>query len=461
MPPPTRRGRRKTPRVTAIRDILRERGLSLAAAVWTAAVALWLLEGGSTRDLAHVVVFLLGAAVAAVSARLVTRSRATGPGGALEEGQRRSLESLVDYHPDAAMLTDANGLIVRCNAEGARFLGGTPQSLRGSALRERFTRSDLISLLEAAAADPSTNGAVMPKRRVRIQGAAGERAFDATVLTLASPAGGSAKWSLTLLRDVTELAETVRVKAEFVANASHELRTPIAALRAAVDTVRESGREDPRMIDRGLEMMSRQIGRLEELVRDLLDLSRVEDAGLAVRTEPLRLGELRESLATEFEGVCRQRRLTIDFSLDAALDGCSTDGRLLALAVRNLVENATKYAYEDSRIRVSARREQRSDGPWQRWEVRDQGVGIPLNQQQRVFERFYQVDAARSGVSMAAAGASRRGTGLGLAIVRHAVRAMGGAVGLESVYKEGTTVWLEAPIPPRPGVQDESGGDSA
>ncbi len=460
MPRPTRRGRPKTPGVTALRDILRERGLSIAAAVWTAAVALWLLEGGSTRDPAHVAVFLLGAVVAAASARLVTRSRATEPGSAFEEGQRRSLESLVDNHPDAAMLTDGQGLIVRCNAEGARFLGGTPQSLRGSALRERFTRSDLISLLEAAA-DPSTNGGVVPKRRVRIQGAAGERAFDATVLTLASPGGGSAKWSLTLLRDVTELAETVRVKAEFVANASHELRTPIAALRAAVDTVRESGREDPRMLDRGLEMMSRQIGRLEELVRDLLDLSRVEDAGLAVRIEPLRLGELRESLSAEFEGVCRQRRLTIDFSLDAALDGCSTDGRLLALAVRNLVENATKYAYEDSRIGVSARREQRSDGPWQRWEVRDQGVGIPLSQQQRVFERFYQVDAARSGVSMGPGGASRRGTGLGLAIVRHAVRAMGGAVGLESVYKEGTTVWLEAPVPPRPGAHDESGGDSA
>lgn len=199
-------------------------------------------------------------------------------------------------------------------------------------------------------------------------------------------------------------------------------------------------------------MISRQVGRLEELVRDLLDLARVEDSELRVRAEPLGLAELLDSLRTEFEMVCRERGLEIRFDVDPVLDGVSTDRRLLALAVRNLVENATKYAYERTTIMVKAKRLGRDGGEWQRWEVADRGVGIPLNLQQRVFERFYQADTARSGTPAGASPALRRGTGLGLAIVRHAVRAMGGKVGLESIYKEGTTVWLEAPIPPMPEV---------
>jgi len=109
--------------------------------------------------------------------------------------------------------------------------------------------------------------------------------------------------------------------------------------------------------------------------------------------------------------------------------------------VRNLIDNATKYAFEETTIRVQATLvEPDAQGRRvARFAVSDRGVGIPLDQQERVFERFYQVDAARTGSP------SQRGTGLGLAIVKHASRVLAGAVGLESIWQRGTTVWLQIP----------------
>jgi two-component system phosphate regulon sensor histidine kinase PhoR len=249
-----------------------------------------------------------------------------------------------------------------------------------------------------------------------------------------------------VLRDVTELADAVRVKTDFVANASHELRTPLAAIRGAVETLQTDAGANPKIASRMHEIIAGHVLRLEDLVQDLLDLSRVESGEAALRIEPLRLDLLKQAIRDQFEELCAQRGVRITFDIVDALEGWRTDPRLVVLILRNLVENASKFAHDNTEVRVVGRIEH-ADQKVVRFEVRDKGIGIPLAQQQRVFERFYQVDPARPGYEqLSSIGRARRGTGLGLAIVRHAVKALGGRVGIQSVYTQGTTVWFELPF---------------
>jgi two-component system, OmpR family, phosphate regulon sensor histidine kinase PhoR len=190
-----------------------------------------------------------------------------------------------------------------------------------------------------------------------------------------------------------------------------------------------------------MSMLSGNVARLEEMVRDLLDLSRLESPEAALRIEPAPGSELARGLSEDFSNACRQRSLTLVFDLDPALERVRTDRKLLGLILSNLIDNATKFAFEGTEIRVVGRPLAPQNGGLAgvRLEVIDRGVGIPLNQQSRVFERYYQVDQARDG------GRIRRGTGLGLAIVKHAVRRLGGTIRVNSVWQQGTTMVVELP----------------
>lgn len=205
-------------------------------------------------------------------------------------------------------------------------------------------------------------------------------------------------------------------------------------------------------------MIVNHAGRLEELLRDLLDLSRLESPDVPPAIETVEVGELPRLLGAMFEGVCRERDITLEFDFDEELAGMRTDRKLLMLILRNLVENATKFAFEGTQVRIGGGLVEAyvpSGGPANtggvvsegasrgvaRFEVADRGIGIPIGQQDRVFERFYQVDPARTGSA-----GGKRGTGLGLAIVKHAAKALGGRVGLKSVWGQGTTVWVEVEV---------------
>jgi two-component system phosphate regulon sensor histidine kinase PhoR len=253
------------------------------------------------------------------------------------------------------------------------------------------------------------------------------------------------------LRDVTELAGALQARTDFVANASHELRTPVAAIRLAMETLASS--DDPALRARLVQMVTSQVSRLEELARDLLDLSRVESAEAPAQRTPLSPAELAAELAELFAPAADRRGVRLEFALDPGLEGMLADRGLLRRVLENLIDNAIKFARESTAVRVvgtvqPARVPRPGGMDDARFEVRDRGLGIPLSQQQRVFERFYQVDEARS-----AAGPGR-GTGLGLSIVKHAARKMGGLVRVESVWKQGTTMVVDLPacVPGRGGA---------
>ncbi len=179
--------------------------------------------------------------------------------------------------------------------------------------------------------------------------------------------------------------------------------------------------------------------RLEELTRDLMDLSRLETPEVEVERHDISIVDEIESLRGMIATVLAQRnlKLAVDFG---GVVKVHTDPKLLRLVIQNLVDNATKFGNEGTEIVVVFNTlAAAGTRPGLRFTVTDSGVGIPIAAQARIFERFYQVDMSRSGKQQ------RRGTGLGLAIVKHALKSLGGTIAVESVWQQGTTMTVELP----------------
>jgi signal transduction histidine kinase len=230
---------------------------------------------------------------------------------------------------------------------------------------------------------------------------------------------------LVVVQDVTEEVMAQRVRREFVAHASHELKSPVAGLETLAEAIRTAIREDPDSAVRFAEQMRTESDRLGRLVSDLLDLSKLEESTMAPE-EPADLsGVARKSLA-EIEPVADTKELDLAASIadDVWVRG---DEVQLGMMIQNLLENAIRYTPKFGSIRLRVIR----DGDWAHVSVSDTGSGIPRDAQPRIFERFYRVDRARS--------RDRGGTGLGLAIVKHVIELHGGRVELASELGEGST----------------------
>jgi two-component system phosphate regulon sensor histidine kinase PhoR len=258
------------------------------------------------------------------------------------------------------------------------------------------------------------------------------RASD-LVLPNADGAEDASVGRLLVLTDITELNRTIQMKADFVANASHELRTPLSNIRAAVETLLQMDlRSEPDEAGRFLNIVDRHSTRLTAMVSDLLELARLESPEAVFEHEPVNPHDLMNEIGERFASAIESKGVL--FSAHCALpsgDAIDINPRLIRLALDNLVENAIKFTESGKRVMVECRRED----DLALFTVRDEGCGIPESEQERVFERFYQVERARSGMAA-------RGTGLGLSIVRHAVAAMRGSVSLRSRVGEGTEVTL-------------------
>ncbi len=268
---------------------------------------------------------------------------------------------------------------------------------------------------------------------------------------------------LVVLRDVSTLDEALRMKADFVANAGHELRTPVAAIKLAHETLSDVLDDEPLSppARRCLSILGGHLLRMEELLRDLMDLSRVESGQQRPTLDEVAPASLLRELETAVGPAAREKGVALHLSPPTGEDAAAfvTDSGLLMLALKNLTENAVKYTPTGGRVEVQVARRglggdaadvlrQLTDRPYSEVEfvVRDTGVGIPAEHVARVFERFYQVDPARTGTNARTnPRASGRGTGLGLSIVKHAVSALGGVVRLESEPGRGSTFTITLP----------------
>ncbi|MEM9373144.1 MAG: ATP-binding protein [Planctomycetota bacterium] len=343
--------------------------------------------------------------------------------------------------------TDAEGRITAASKAASSTLGGG-RELVGRRYDELFTEPELHAM-ERHARDGEPGRA---RIQLPIDGEIRSLIVSADPMrTGLATQPAATDGSIVTVRDVTELVRAGDLKADFAANASHELRTPIASIRGAVETLQGPARNDQAMLDRLTDIVAANAARLEALVSDLLDLSTIESGDTPPDLDDVDLPGLCAAQTEAFEPVCARRSLEIETEIDERCVTVLSDEGLLGLIVRNLVENATKFAREHTTVRIVAKPlkipadpdnpppPDASLGMGLRLIVRDRGVGIPLAHQQRIFERFYQVDRARTG------GTSARGTGLGLAIVKHAARRLGGRVGVESIYQQGTSMIVELP----------------
>ena len=346
-----------------------------------------------------------------------------------------TLRAILDRVDAPVLVTDDQGEIVHANASSATLLGRRREELAGRALADLFSQSALVSCCESALeGEPS-------RARVSLSILARPRTFDASAIPLHLE--GRTRAVLTL-RDVTDLATANRLKTDFVANASHELRTPVAAIKGSVETL-EDAMDDPPMRDRLISIIGRNAKRLEDLLADLLELGRLESQQSQPPAELVDVRELLNDIASAFDARCQRRSLRFEWLLDDAVRSVRLNRRLIEIVLSNLMDNATRFAHERTACEVRVRRAQASQaegdvamGELIRFEVSDTGAGIPLADQARIFERFYQVSQSRTR-------AETGGTGLGLSIVKHAVHLLGGQVGVESVLHQGSTFWVEVP----------------
>jgi two-component system phosphate regulon sensor histidine kinase PhoR len=338
--------------------------------------------------------------------------------------QRADLQAVVDTLPDPILLTDAAGRILVINAPAARLLDLVPPQAVGKTLVNVLADEAILQLVEQLPA--GTTGDVQRELRLVRNGA--RMVFQGFVTRTA--AGGV----LIVLRDITTLTNTVQMKTDFVANASHELRTPIAAIKAAFETLQDVVGDDPIQTTKCIQIIAGHLHRLEEMLRDLLDLSRVERPDLQPDARRVTAGELFAILRSTLGVTAKQKG--VELRLLATPDNAAflSDERLLNLVLKNLVENAVKFTPAGGSVTVTIAQ----TGEGVELTCQDTGIGIPPEHLDRVFERFYQVNAARTG-------AGGRGTGLGLAIVKHALAALGGSVKLESQVGVGTTVTCTLP----------------
>jgi len=355
--------------------------------------------------------------------------------------QRAGLQALVNTLPDPILAADDLGRIILLNTPAAALLQLTPAQALNQKLVHAVSEEQIVALYEAVSrGNGDGGGAPQPaaaiNREIRLVRDSQRFVFQAVATQ--TPGGGA----LLVLRDVSRQSGAAQMKTDFVANASHELRTPIAALKIAFETLCEVYREDPVQSERCIQVIEGHIRRLEEMLRDLMDLSRVENAELKAQVGSVKTEDVLALLRSSLGAFAKQKSIDLvldDYGPDSPTEFAS-DGRLLNLVLKNLVENSIKFTPSGGRVSLTVRTVQPAAGDRAPviFTITDTGIGIAPEHIDRVFERFYQVDSARSG-------SAGRGTGLGLAIVKHAVHALGGTVKLESKLGQGTTVTCEFP----------------
>jgi two-component system, OmpR family, phosphate regulon sensor histidine kinase PhoR len=326
---------------------------------------------------------------------------------------QRTRDLILSSMQEGVLLGGADGRVVFVNPAMERHLGTRPATVGDLYPRD---------LGDAVRAAPVEGGPVP----VDVELARPERAFVGSAVPV-GPDGSV----LLVLRDVTQSRRLDAVRRDFVTNASHELKTPAAAIQATAETIRLAAGDDPEVIPRFAEQLEREAIRLSRIVADLLDLSRLESGSeLAERIE---LSSLVREETARFSD--RAAELGIDLSLQVpralSVRGSRRD---LSLMIRNLVDNAIRYTRPGGRVGVSV--DTRDGHAVLR--VQDSGIGIPLRELPRIFERFYRVDRARS--------RETGGTGLGLSIVKHVAENHGGSVQVTSELGRGSRFEVRLPI---------------
>jgi len=341
--------------------------------------------------------------------------------------QRNELEAVLSSMVEGVFGVDREERLLGMNPSAARILGCNPATAQGRTIQEVIRLSELQRFVVRALSgeEPVEKDLILYGEEERIVRAHGTPLRDAE---------GKRIGVLIVLNDVTRLARLENIRKDFVANVSHEVKTPITAIKGFVETLQEGHAQGPEESRRFLGIIHKHVERLESIVEDLLSLSRIEKE---TEKEEIVLGEhpIRDVLNAALQ-VCEIKRaeknILIEMSCQEDLSG-TVNPALMEQAVVNLLDNAIQYSEPGGKVHLEARGTEDEI----LIQVRDHGCGIERKHLDRIFERFYRVDKSRS--------RKLGGTGLGLAIVKHIVQAHGGRVSVESQIGAGSTFILHLP----------------
>lgn len=340
-------------------------------------------------------------------------------------GQKQAeQEALFNSMIEGVLVLDEQGRIRLANRAFAQLFGG-PSDLGGKTLIEAFRRHEVSELVEKLGGE----GSVLDYE-MKLPGLE-ERWLQVNATGIAGN-GGKRRGTIVVFHDLTRLKQLERTREEFVANVSHELRTPLSMIKGYVETLLDGARHDPEVAEKFLRTVERNTRRLDALIQDLLAISELESGRVKLSLGSVRLGDVVERVLSDFKTRAAARDVKL---LNEAEDLAVTadEGRLQQV-LTNLVDNAIKYGSAGGAVTVGGRA---IEGGKVEVSVRDDGPGIPPESLERVFERFYRVDKARS--------REQGGTGLGLSIVKHIVQSHGGSVWATSELGKGTTFFFTLP----------------
>jgi two-component system phosphate regulon sensor histidine kinase PhoR len=329
---------------------------------------------------------------------------------------------------EGVLVLDSSNRVVLVNQSLQRLFALSGE-VRGQTILEAFRLQELSDLVQRLQPLRSMQGQTlelpgMEERWVEVNAAA------------VADGKGDAHGAILVFHDLTRIKQLERTRQEFVANVSHELRTPLSLIKGFVETLLEGAKNDPQKCTRFLQTIEKHTDRLTFLIEDLLTISRLESGQLVMNLHSVDLHEEARRVADDLRSRAADKNVSLENRVPAALTA-RADAERLQQVLTNLVENAIKYGRRDGRVTIGGQPggETRSEKV-EMW-VADDGPGIPPELRERVFERFYRVDRARS--------RETGGTGLGLSIVKHIVQAHGGEVWLQSQEGEGTTFHFTLP----------------
>ena len=349
---------------------------------------------------------------------------------ALELDSREQAErtaSLFNRMVEGLIVVDAAGTIRLANTSAGTLFGFTAPAT-GRPLIEAVRNHEVTALATRLNAESEVLG-----HELRLEGfGAAPRFLQVNALGLKSRAGVQ-DGAILVFHDLTRLRQLEAVRQEFVANVSHELRTPLSLIKSAVETLIDGGKEDPAATTRFLQIIERHANRLALLIDDLLLLSTLDSGRVRLEIDTIAVRPAIQDAMEDFTAKAGARGVTLRNEAPSAL-GVRADPDRLRQVLSNLIDNAIKYGRSEGTVRVTARA---AAGNRIEFLVSDDGPGIPEGAKERLFERFYRADKARS--------REQGGTGLGLAIVKHVVQAHGGEITVTSSPGQGSTFAFTIP----------------
>ncbi len=357
--------------------------------------------------------------------QLRTQNASLADGQRLAALQARAQETAVfNSMVEGLVLLDGQGRIQLANRQFSRLFGAG-DNLTGKTIIEAARMHEVAELVDGLSADEPAHGAELrlpglPDRWLEVNAAA---VFDTQQRR---------KGTVVVFHDLTRLKKLERNREEFVANVSHELRTPLSLIKGYTETLLDGAKDNPEVSLKFLQTIDRNAERLKLLIEDLLTISELESGRIRLQLQPVALKPLVDKLCEDFKPRAASRDVTLVNEVPDLTANADSDR--VQQVISNLVDNAIKYGGSEGTVTIRGRTGQ--DGTIELC-VADNGPGIPEDARERIFERFYRLDKARS--------REQGGTGLGLSIVKHIIQCHGGKVWVESEPGKGSRFFFSLP----------------